>query len=217
VTVPETPPPDKSPDRITPSKALEADQAIRQPTTGKDFQTYMEKGTAPTPAGAPGGPSPMEASRPVLAPQAGTPTVPSLIVQAQTAQDSLGNVHKQLQTPNLQLKRSQAHLIRNKLTDSREYSRAAAAKLGIETPPMKTPEQPGMIARFLAYVNDGQDQFAAIQAKLQEMAASGKQINSGDMLTLQSKMALAQQEIEYSSTLLSRVTSSITSIMSIQL
>jgi hypothetical protein len=139
------------------------------------------------------------------------------MVQAQTAQDTLGAVHKQLQTPNLQLKRSQSHLIRNKLTDAREYSRAASAKLGVETPPMQTPDESGAIARFLAYINDGQDQFAAIQKKLQEMAASGEQISAGDMMILQSKMALAQQEIEYSSTLLSRVTSSITTIMGIQL
>jgi hypothetical protein len=215
VTVPETPLPDKSPDRITPSKALEPDQAIRQPA-GQGFQSYMEKGAAPPQAAAPGGPTPMEAARPLMG-QTGTPTTTTLLTQARNAQDALGTVEKQLQTPNMQLKRSQAHLIRNKLTDAREYSRSAAAKLGIETPPMKPPEGPGIISRFLAYVNDGQDQFAAIQAKLQQMSESGEQINAGDMLILQSKMALAQQEIEYSSTLLSRITSSITTIMGIQL
>jgi hypothetical protein len=149
--------------------------------------------------------------------QGGNPSVPSLMAQAQTVQDTLGVVHKQLQTPNLQLKRSQAHLVRNKLTDAREYGRAAAAKLGVETPPMKAPDEPGTLSRFLAYVNDGQDQFTAIQAKLQKMAASGEQISPGDMMLLQTKMSLAQQEIEYSSTLLSRITSSITTIMGIQL
>lgn len=216
MTIPTTPPPDKSPDQITPAKATEADQAIRQPP-GQGFQSYMERGagSAPKPAETPGGPTPMELSRGMA--QTGTPTVPSLMTQAQTAQDTLGTVHKQLQTPNLQLKRSQAHLIRNKLTDAREYSRSAAAKLGIETPPMKAPDEPGAIARFLVYINDGQDQFAAIQAKLQEMSASGQQLSAADMMMLQSKMALAQQEIEYSSTLLSRVTSSIQTIMGIQL
>ncbi len=157
----------------------------------------------------------MELARPPA--QTGAPTPASLAVQAQTAQDTLGNVHKQLQTPNLQLKRSQAHLLRNKLNDARDYSRSAAAKLGVETAPMQPPDQPGAVARFLAYINDGQDQFAAIQTKLQEMSSSGEQLNTGDMLMLQTKMALAQQEIEYSSTLLSRITSSITTIMGIQL
>jgi len=154
---------------------------------------------------------------PTGAAQMGAPTQTSLITQAQTAQDSLGTVHKQLQTPNLQLKRSQTHLLRNKLGDMRDYSRQAAEKLGVETPPMKPPDQPGAVARFFTYINDGQDQFAAIQAKLQEMSSSGEQLNTGDMLMLQTKMALAQQEIEYSSTLLSRITSSIQTIMGIQL
>ena len=176
MTTPETPSPDRSPDRITPSKALEADQAIRQPPSGQNFQSYMEKGGAPTAPGTPTSPNPMELSRSMTA-QTGAPSVPSLVAQAQTVQDTLGTVQKQLQTPNLQLKRSQAHLLRNKLTDAREYSRSAAAKLGVETPPMQVPESPGMIARFLAYINDGQDQFAAVQAKLQEMSASGQQLN----------------------------------------
>jgi hypothetical protein len=215
VTIPETPSPDKSPDRITPSKAMEADQAIRQPSSGQNFQSYMQKGASPT-SSATQGPNPMELSRSMTT-QTGTPTVPSLLSQAQTAQDTLGTVHKQLQTPNLQLKRSQAHLLRNKLNDAKEYSRSASAKLGVETPPMKAPSESGAISRFLAQINDGQDQFTAIQNKLQEMSASGQQLSAGDMLILQSKMGLAQQEIEYSSTLLSRITSSITTIMSIQL
>ncbi len=216
MTIPETPSPDKSPDRITPSKALEADQAIRQPPSGQGFQSYMQKGASPASATTPGSPTPMELSRSMTT-QTGTPTVPSLLAQAQTAQDTLGTVHQQFQTPNLQLKRSQAHLLRNKLNDAREYSRAASAKLGVETPAMKSPAEPGVISRFLAQINDGQDQFTAIQNKLQEMSSSAHQLSAGDMMILQSKMALAQQEIEYSSTLLSRITSSITTIMSIQL
>jgi hypothetical protein len=107
--------------------------------------------------------------------------------------------------------------MRNKLTDARDYTQAAATKLGLDSLPMSTPDAPGVVARFLSYINDGQNQFAAIQAKLNEMATSGQQMNPGDMMVLQSKMALAQQEIEYSSVLLSRITSSITTIMSIQL
>ncbi len=188
---------------------------MHQPQQGSSFESYVEKGPAPTQPGA-SGPTPMELARPPSRPE-GPPTMDSLHTQAQSAQDTLGNIHKQLQTPNLHLQRSQTHLLRNKLTDANDYAKAASKMLGVETPPMKTPQESGSIARFLAYINDGQDQFAAIQTKLKEMSASGQQINSGDMLLLQSKMALAQQEIEYSATLLSRVVSSITTIMGIQL
>lgn len=215
MTIPETPPPDKSPDRIAPAKALESDQTLRSPQ-GHSFTSYMEKGVSSKGGEVAGaGPTPMELAK--TAGPTGMPTMNSLLAQTKTAQDSLGTVGQQLKTPNLQLKRSQAHLLKNKLTDAQTYSRAVAAKLGVETAPMKTPQEGGVLARFLAYIGDGQDQFAAVQSKLQQMSASGDQINPGEMMLLQSKLSLAQQEIEYSSTLLSKIVSSITTIMGIQL
>ena len=216
MTAPSSPLPDQSPDKITPSKSLEPDQAIRQSQSGTSFESHMQKGTPPqgTPQAA-GSPNPMQIARPSNM-QMGTPSMDSLTMQAKTAQDSLGTVEQQIKTPNLKLKRSQAHLLKNKLTDAQEYSRAAAAKLGVETPPMKPPSG-GMLDRFLGYINDGQDQFVAIQSKLAEMSASGKQLDAGDMMLMQAKMNVAQQEVEYSSTLLSKVISSITTIMNIQL
>lgn len=174
----------------------------------------MERG-AKGPQGATG-PSPMELQGPGTMQTAGL-SMNGLLAQSMTAQDSLGTVEKQLGTPNMQLKRSQAHLLRSKLTGMQEYSRAAAGKLGVETPQMKPPSQQGVLGRFIAYVNDGQDQFVAIQKKLGEMSSDGKQLSPADMMLIQTKMALAQQEIEYSSTLLSKVVSSITQIMGIQL
>lgn len=216
MTIPEAQPPDKSPDRITGAKAIEADQTIK-PSTGQGFGTYMQKGSAAINSGTPVGQTPMELARSTNFQTTGQPSMDSLQAQAKAAQDTLGIVSQQIQTPNLQLKRSQAHLLRNKLTDAQTYSRAAAAKLGIDLPPMKAPAEGGVLARFLAYINDGQDQFAAVQQKLKELSSQGAQISPGDMMLLQSKLALAQQEIEYSSVLLSRIVSSITTIMGIQL
>src|SRR3989338_3519023 len=177
MAVPETPPADRSPDRITPAKSLEPDQTLRPPSQ-QNFASYMDKGAASKGnAAAPSGPSPMDLARSGTV--SGTPTMGSLTLQAKTAQDSLGTVGQQLKTPNLQLKRSQAHLLKNKLTDAQTYRRTVAAKLGVETPPMKTPTEGGPLGRFLAYVGDGQDQFSAVQQKLQQMSASGEQINPG--------------------------------------
>lgn len=217
MTIPETPSPDKSPDRITGAKPLEADQAIRQSSKGTGFESYMQQGSAPKgTTETPGALTPMDITRPSNMRMEG-PTTNSLLAQAKVARDSLGTVEGQLNTPNLKFKRSQAHLLKNKLTDAQTYSRTAAAKLGVETPPMKPPAGSSPLDRFLSYVGDGQDQFLAIQKKLQDMAAAGKPIHPADMMLVQSKMALAQQEIEYSSTLLSKVISSITTIMGIQL
>ena len=71
--------------------------------------------------------------------------------------------------------------------------------------------------RLLSYVNEGQDQRLSVEQRLKELSASRQDIRPGDMMYLQVKMGLAQQEIEYSSTLLSKVISSITTIMNTQL
>lgn len=212
-TPPVTPPPDESPGKIAPAKSLESDQAIRQPPAGTSFESHMQRGTTATQG--PNAPNPMELNRAGTAP--GTPTMNTLIDQSKVAQDALGTVHEQLNTPNLKLKRSQAHLLKNKLTDARDYSRAAAAKLGVETPMEQPSGGSGALDRFLLYAGDGQNQLLAVQKKLEEMSATGQQLNAADMLIIQSKMGLAQQEIEYSSTLLSKVMSSVTTIMNIQL
>lgn len=218
MTIPTTPPPDKSPDKISPGKAMEPVEksAVSQQPAG--FQTYMEGPSKAPPGtgGAPSGPSPMDLSR-GAATQSGTPTFNSLQNQAKTMQDSLGNVGQQLNEPNLKLKRSQSHLLRNKLSDANGYIRTAGEKLGVDASPMKMPQGATGVDRFLAYVNDGQDQLLAVQQKLKDMSASGAEINPGDMMMVQVKMGLAQQEIEYSSTLLGKVIDSIKTIMNIQL
>ncbi len=139
------------------------------------------------------------------------------MLQAKNAHDSLGVVHDQLNTPNLKLKRSQAHLLKNKLGDANTYARAAASKLGIESPPLKSGAGSGTVERFISYVNDGQDQMARVQQKLAEISAQGDEIRPGDMMLVQIKMGQAQQEIDYSSSLLGKVIDSIKQMMNIQL
>jgi hypothetical protein len=208
----------KGAEKIVSNPGLEPEQIIReQPSTS--FDSQMKKGAAPQ-----GGQNaahvgqtatPMDLARSNAFQTAG-PSFNSLIAQAKGAQDTLGVVGKQLQNPNLKLKRSQTHLLRNKLTDANTHLNTAGAKLGLEPTQIKSGSNGGHIERFLSYINAGQDQFGAIQSKLQEMSSSGQQLNAGDMLLLQSKMGVAQQEIEYSSTLLSKVIDSIKQIMAVQ-
>ena len=79
---------------------------------------------------------------------------------------------------------------------------------------------PGLtgIPRFLAMVNQGQDQLAAVQKQIDDLSKkSPDQINPGEMMSIQVKMGLAQQEIEYTSILLSKVIQSVTQIINTQL
>ena len=145
------------------------------------------------------------------------PTMNSIMQQAKSVQDSLGTVHDQLNTPNLKLKRSQAHLLKNKLSNAHGYIQQAAEKTGVQpsTPDIATGTSP--IGRFIAYINDGQDQLIQVQQQLQKMSAHGGQLNAAEMLSVTVKMNLAQQEITYSSTLLGKVIDSIKQLMNTQL
>jgi hypothetical protein len=212
-----TTPPDKSPDRITPGQSL---GPIEKPTTpgagGADFQSYMQGTPASSKPNAAGGPNPLDLSR-GNAFSSGPPSYNSILAQSQTVQDTLGTVKEQLNTKNLKFKRSQAHLMKNKLSDANEHIRSATGKLGIDTAPLKMPHGSNPIDRFLAYIDDGQDQVAAVQKRIGELSANGAQMTPADMMFLQVKMGLAQQEIEYSTTLLGKVIESIKTVINTQL
>lgn len=221
-----TVPADSSPDRIFPDKPVESIAKPATPQTPSTFDSYMQGtagartplGTPPGTPGAPGSasPTPMEIAR-------GSAISPheidynSLMAQAKGAQDSLGNVDKQLKDQNLKLKRSQSHLVRQKLDDANGYIRAAGSKLGAPMTEQKLPPGVSGIGRFIAMVNDGQDQLYQVQKQLSDLAGKGQSLNPGEMMAVQVKMGLAQQEIEYTSTLLSKVIQSVTQVINTQL
>lgn len=213
-------PPDKSPDPISSGKPAEPiDKSISSGKTPAGFDSYMQGTGNRTPQGAPNapsGPTPMNvASGSSIA--SGGVSYDSLLSQAKQAHDTLGTVEKQLNDQNLKLKRSQSHLVRQKLTDANSYVRTAGSKLGLELPEGKMPPGASGVTRFLAMVNEGQDQLMQVQEQLKKMAANGESINPGEMLSVQVKMGLAQQEISYTSTLLGKVIQSITQLMNTQL
>lgn len=209
--------PDSSPSPISPGKSIEPAGTSPQPV--RDFKPYMEGGAGGSPQGttpSTQGPTPLSIAQNQNI--SGTmPSMDSIAQQSKAMQDSLGNVGQQLKTPNLKLKRSQAHLLKNKLSDAQQYIRQAGQKVGVESEPLEVPSGSTAIGRFIAYVNDGQDQLIQVQNKLKTMAAKGQQLNAADMLSVTVKMNLAQQEIEYSTTLLAKVIDSVKQIMNIQL
>lgn len=214
-------PSDKSPDRITPGQSMEpSGKPITPGQAPAGFEEYMQGANqskvAPGTPQAATGPTPMDVTKGSAFSTAGV-SFNSLLAQAQTAQDSLGDVGKQLNDKNLKLKRSQSHLVRQKLGDANSYIRAAGSKLGVSASEPKLPPSVAGIGRFIAMINDGQDQLAQVQAQLKKMSAQGANINAGEMMSVQVKMGLAQQEIEYTSTLLSKVIQSITQIINTQL
>ena len=202
------------PGPITPDKPVDPTTSAGPQRDGKQFDAYMQQG------GEQGlkaeGPTPMDLAQGT--PSTGTPpTMDSIQNQARVAQDGLGQVEQQLKEPNLKLKRSQVHLLKNKLSQAQEQIRSASQKVGIDSPSFKPPAGSSAIGRFISYVNDGQDQLIQVQNQLKQMASKGQQLNAADMLSVTVKMNLAQQEIEYSTTLLGKVMDSVKQVMNIQL
>jgi hypothetical protein len=223
MTTPEPFSPDKSPDRITPSKALETDLTAKQSAAG-DFQSFMGKseGAGKLPGVQTQGTnlSPLNLPQQKGGGSATAPTMDSLVQQTKTIQDGLGVIGDQITTAksaNIKMKRSQSDLLKNKLVDIRDYGKSVAEKVGAQVPEREAPQGGGPLERFLVFLGDGQNQFVAVQKKIEEMSASGGSMNPADMMLIQSKLNIAQQEIEYSSTLLGKVVAAITQLMNTQL
>ena len=178
------------------------------------FEGYKGKAPAAGETNAPSQMSPMElASKAAIST---TPTFQSLTEQAQNAKDTLGEVEKNLKQPKLRLKKSQKDLLENKLSSANDHLQSAAQKLNANIPE-KIPTSADPIAKFLGMVTDGQNQLAQVNQKLQELGSQSDSVSAGDMLLIQVKIAQAQQEIEYSSVLLSKVVDSIKQIINIQI
>ena len=208
-------PPDSS-DRIFAGQAIRGGAAQQAPSTG--FHPL----TPETPGATPKGFTQAQAAVPLaaaqaLAPSQAMPSIDTLVSQVGVSQDSMANVRNQLNTKNLQFKRSQQHLLRNKLSDASTYLRAANTKLGAQTPPMPSQVGARPIERFLNYVTDGENQLSSARQTIMDMQKSGDQLRPADFLLVQIKLNQAQQEIEYSSTLLSKVIDSIKQTLNIAL
>jgi hypothetical protein len=147
-----------------------------------------------------------------------TPTMQSLLAQTVTAQNAMGDVVTNLNTPNLKLKQSTKYILKNKLTDASAHARAANAKVGgKEVPPPALEASHGPIQKLLAYATDGQMNLQAAQRAISDAATRGDQLNPGDMLQAQIKLNQAQLEIQYSSVLLSTAVEDMKTLFNITL
>lgn len=206
------------PSRISPGKSLEPQGPSVQPRA--TFETYMQGEAKGAPGSAMGRASPTGGAQPFAAAppiQTGPPTIDTILAQSRNVQDGLGTVSQQLNTQNLKLKRSQSHLLKTKLQDANEAIRDSASKLDLQNPELKFPSEPGPMSRFLAYVGDGQDRLMAVQNELKTMSSTKGGVSPAKILYIQVKINQAQQEIDYATTLLSKVIDSLKTILNTQL
>ncbi len=185
-----------------------------------DFESLMKgsEGAQKNLAAPPQGLSPAEVPQTAVTAQSTQPTLDSVLAQVGMAQDGLGNLQTKLNTKDLQLTNSQKSLLRSKLSSSATHFRAVNETLGIEppaAPPLQTDKGP--LAKLFGYLSDGEVQMKAAQAKLNESAISGTQLQPGEMLIIQAKLNQAQQEVDYSSLVVSKAVSALTQLLNTQL
>lgn len=215
---------DSSPDEISratnidPTKSIQPGEQEQSTPTG-DFQSLMQEGQGPQAAGAKTeGPSPFELAAAGQQANATGPTHETVMGQMNSASSVLGDLQNQLSNKNLNLRQSQKYLLRNKLTSANQNIRAAAAKTGVDTgAPVAQFSRSSPINKFLGLLSDSQAQLSGAQKKINEMNINGQSMNPGEILLIQVKLAKAQQELEYSSVLLSTATSDIKTLFNIQL
>lgn len=151
-------------------------------------------------------------------PLAQAPTVDSLLSQVNSAKRTMDDLQENIAYPNLKLKASHKYLMKNKLTDANANLRSANAKLGAEVPQEPDPKNfSGPLAKFLAFLSDGQAQLISAQQQLQSLKDKGTNITPGDFLMIQVKMSKATQELEYTSVLLSNAVQGFKQMMQVQL
>ena len=202
------------PGRISRDKISE--KGTSTPPEQSTFETYKEQApAAPTKGEEATNISPMDlASKPGVST---TPTFQTLLSQANSAQDTLGSVENNLKTPNLKFKKSQEGLLKNKLTDANEHLKLANEQMGAKNPDAtKMAKNANPAMKFLGMVTDGQNKLYEAQAQLRSLGKD-KSLQPGKMLLIQIKLAQAQQEIEYSSVLLSKMVDALKRVLSTQL
>ncbi|NGX51458.1 MAG: hypothetical protein K1060chlam2_01324 [Chlamydiae bacterium] len=213
---------DNKPEDISPTTNIGPMKSIQpgeeqMPKPGQSFESFMKEGGPKGPSEEAGGPSPFDLAGGGKVAAAG-PTNESIMSQMNSTSSVLGDLQNQLNNKNLNLRQSQKYLLRSKLTHANAQIRAAANKAGIDTgPPPAQLSRQSPINKFLALLTDGQSQLSAAKEKIQNLNMSGQAMNPGDLLLIQVKLAKAQQELEYSSVLLSTAVSDIKTLFNIQL
>ncbi|NGX39496.1 MAG: hypothetical protein KR126chlam1_00825 [Chlamydiae bacterium] len=211
-----TPPDGIPPLKPTPSIA-EGEQ--KMPTeAGRSFGSYMEGGeTNPLlTSGQSPQVSPFDLAHGRI--PAPGPNFNTIQQQALTSQSTMGDISNQLNTPKLKLKQSSKYLLRNKLTAAKKQILSASNKLGAPIEEgEEAPAGAGPLQQFLSLVASGQNQLQAAQNHLTSLAKSGKSMKPADMLLVQIKLSKAQQQLEFSSMLLSKAVDDLKMMMNIQL
>jgi len=202
---------------INPAKSIEPAKQ-ETPKTSQSFESFMKDNKPQGSQTKTEGLSPFD----LVAQGKGTlttgPTNESILGQMNSAACILGDLQDQMNRKNLKLRQSHKYLLRNALTKAHKNIQVAARKTGVNITSTHPPfNRKNLAHKFLDLVTDSQNQLSNAQSKIQGLNTDGMSMNPGDLLLIQIKLAKAQQELEYSSVLLSTAVSDIKTLFNIQL
>ncbi|KPK33652.1 MAG: hypothetical protein AMS24_00270 [Chlamydiae bacterium SM23_39] len=210
-----TPPPD-IPEfgKVEPAKGFE--QEGQTPAERKEFESYMkEKPSFEETMGAEKL-SPMQLAQSYKLPSAPTPE--TILRQIGDATNISREAKEKLQTPYLQFKDSHARLLNTKLEEAKENIKKASKNATANILEESTiPEDAGPATKFVSFLSDGENQLFEIKKRLEELQATNKQLKPSELMLIQVNIAQAQQCIEFSSVLISKVVDALKQMMNIQL
>ncbi|NDD58765.1 MAG: hypothetical protein EBZ47_05890 [Chlamydiae bacterium] len=211
------------PDDVNPADKIGAIMPLGQEgselgTTTQSFSTYMqnapvaEMGTTKSQMI-----SPFDLAQ---GPKSGitSPNLGTIMNQVSLAQNTMSGLQTQLVTPDLRLTESQKKIVKSKLTDANTSLKNANAKLGApEVELSQKPTSSGPLAKFLDYVADGMNQLDSAKNQISDLKNKGSNLTPADFLMIQIKMNKAQQELDFTSVLLSKAVEDFKMMMNIQL
>jgi hypothetical protein len=200
------------PDQIDPTRSIQPSQEIEEGTGSNSFAEMMQSPATMTQSSQ--APSPMNilpGTKPISGPS--YDTMQTQLVQSGS---NISDMQQQMNTPGLRIKPQDKEMLVKNMTNASSNLRAANTKLGINPGPSPEPAE-GPFGKFLSLINDGTAQIASAKQRLANISSSGGTINPAEMLMVQVKINQAQQQIEFSSILLSKVVDDFKQLMNIQI
>lgn len=210
------------PGKVPPTPSSESTKRIEMQGEGKQpaqsFETFMQRPENEPGAGKTAEPSPFDLPQGRGQGTQAPPTVDSVLEQMNTTQDHLSTIKEQLNDKNLKLKQSQKYLINNKLQDANGNIRSAASKTGVDVPSLKrSTSRQSPVGKFLGIIQDSQDQVDSAAQTLRDAKNKGSSMTPADLLMVQVKLSRANTELEYTSVLMSTISSDVKTVFNIQI
>lgn len=199
------------PDQIDPLRSIQPTQETEE-GMGGNFAEMMQPGsTKMSPSQAPSPMNILPGTNPVSG-----PSYETMQKGLQVSQNQLSDMQAQAQTPNLRIKPQDNTLLTKNMTNANENLRTVNTKIGVDPGPHPKALD-GPLGKFVGLINDGSNQISSAKQQLSKISSDPTSLNPAEMLLVQVKINQAQQQIEFSSILLSKVVDDFKQLMNIQI